>query len=58
MSLIFSDVSGMDNFGSANLMISGSGFLENKAPWKHLFLWVGEEGGNRYEFEKENKSSR
>jgi hypothetical protein len=33
------------------ILISGSGILENKAPW-YLFLWMEEEGGERYKFSK------
>jgi hypothetical protein len=35
-----------------NLLICGSGILERTPPWKNLFLWKGEEGGERYEFIK------
>lgn len=35
------------------LLIAGSGLLENKRPWKTLFLWIGEEGDERYEFVKQ-----
>ncbi|MBP9705229.1 MAG: hypothetical protein KBD79_10780 [Chitinophagales bacterium] len=35
-----------------SLLISGSNFLENKPPWRNLFLWKGEEGGERYEFKR------
>lgn len=40
-----------DGFGT-RLYISGEGLLENNPPWK-LFLWKGEEGGERYTFTKE-----
>lgn len=34
------------------LLVAGEkGVLENEPPW-HLFLWQGEEGGQRYTFDK------
>jgi len=36
-----------------SLVISGSNFMENKAPWKKLFNWIGDpDSGNRYEFSR------
>gem|GEM_PF-691027 len=32
------------------------GFFENKPPW-FLFLWIGEEGENRYEFTKKETTA-
>lgn len=40
-----------ENGFSTIILLSGSGILENKAPW-YLFLWVEEEGGERYKFSK------
>jgi hypothetical protein len=38
--------------GFYSVFISGSkGLLENQGPW-YLFVWKGEEGGERYEFFK------
>lgn len=37
---------------ATQLLVSGSGILENDPPW-NLFVWVGEAGGERYEFEKQ-----
>lgn len=35
------------------LNFEGSGILENKTPWKKLFIWIGDpDDGNRYELEK------
>lgn len=41
----------VNNFGQ-QLLIGGDGILENKPPW-YLFLWKGEEGGDRYELKKQ-----
>ena len=39
------------------ILIAGSkGIFENKPPW-YLFLWIGEEGGNRYEFTKKEMTA-
>ncbi|MBB6239810.1 hypothetical protein HDC90_004472 [Pedobacter sp. AK013] len=36
-----------------SLISSGSNIMENKAPWKKLFNWIGDpDSGNRYEFSK------
>jgi hypothetical protein len=38
---------------STQIFVSGSGFTEEQPPWNTLFIWVGEEGGNRYEFKRQ-----
>jgi len=39
-----------NNKFEARIIISGSNFIENKPPWKSIFIWNEEEGGERYEF--------
>lgn len=53
ITLNFKQVSTRKDGFHTKILISGSGgFLENNPPW-YLFVWEGEEGGQRYKFSKE-----
>jgi len=51
VSLSFTDTP-TDYISATSLIISGSNLMENAPPWRNLFFWVDEEGGERYEFKK------
>ena len=51
--LNFREMDNKEVYGLYSVMISGeNGILENEPPW-YLFVWKGEEGGERYKFIKE-----
>lgn len=51
--LTFTKMDDKDIYGSYSVLVSGeTGALENKPPW-YLFVWKGEEGGERYTFIKQ-----
>ncbi len=52
VSLMFTKSENLKKGYATRILISGTGILENNPPWD-LFLWVGEEGGERYTFKKE-----
>jgi len=41
-----------ENGVEISLPISGSGVLEKSPPWKSIFVWIDEDSGERYEFNK------
>ena len=50
IALNFQEMDNKETHGFYSIFIAGeNGALENKAPW-YLFLWKGEEGGERYKF--------
>ena len=52
VSLRFTKSENLKKGYATRVLISGTGILENNPPL-NLFLWVGEEGGERYTFKKE-----